>query len=366
MNLTIQNIQAASPGITLRDDQVRGLHLRVFPNSRAFYLYYRTQTGIERRPKLGSFPAISVTTARQQALRLLGQVAKGQDPANGKQRNRSAPIVRDLAEQYLTEYAEPRKKPKSILEDRRLLDSHILPEIGYRKVTDINFQDMDGLHTNLKETPYQANRVLALLNKMFDLAELWQIRESNPCRHVQRFKEHKRRRHMTADEAPRITAALEKHKAHYPQEVLFIYLLIMTGARKSEIAAAKWKNLEGNRLCGIANKTDDDRPIYLPEIIMSLIRKLPRNGEHLIQVKDPRQLWDKVREEAGCLDLRLHDLRRTFASTALSLGYSLDQIGELLRHKSKDTTSGYAYLAKPVENHVAEQTAAELEKVMRG
>lgn len=238
----------------------------------------------------------------------------------------------------------------------------IYPGFSRYKVADVRHEHLIELMRRMKGTPVQANRVLACLTTFFRYCELINCRPfgSNPCTHIKRYPERPRRRQMTAEEAVKIGALLEKYERSHPQSVLFIWLLLLTGARKSEIAKATLSQVRDGRLHDLDNKTGDPRPIYLPPVVLDLIKRAAGAGgpnDTLTGISTPKRLWERIRREAGCPDLRLHDLRRTYASAALSLGYSLDQVGALLRHRSAQTTMRYAYLKDDVEQTAAKETA---------
>lgn len=365
MELNARNIEKAKPGDTLRDRTTQGLHLRVFADRQSFYLYYRTKTRVERRPKLGDYPMMSLPLARERARELLLEVAAGRDPMYDRERATAAPMFADLCDKYLRDYATRKKSER---EDKRMVGVLKGTKLAKRKVSEIEHEDVAKLHSSMAETPTQANRYLALLSKMFNLAELWRMRppHTNPCRHVQRYREEKRRRKMTTGEAAAIAQALGEHAETAKEAVAFIYLLILSGARKGEIAAIQPEWLEGNVLRLPDSKTGE-RFIFLPPQAMVIIEKLPRvAGQTLLRIKDPTNTWKMVRTKAGCPDLRLHDLRRSFASVALSMGLTLSQIGELLGHASAQTTKGYAYLMTDPHLAAAEMVAGKLEEMMSG
>ena len=171
MSLNNRAIQAAPVGALLRDTVIPGLHLRVFPNKKSFYLYYRTKEGRERRPKLGDYGIISIDQARKQARELLARVAEGRDPSAELDRTKAAPTIADLAQRYLNQHADKKKKQRSRKEDERQIKKYLLPRIGTRKVHETQHEDIEKIHALMQDTPYQANRLLALTSKMFTLAE---------------------------------------------------------------------------------------------------------------------------------------------------------------------------------------------------
>lgn len=358
MKLDEQAIKAAQPGDVLRDPAIKGLHLRCFPASKAFYLYYRTKTGQERKPKLGEYGAITLTQARRVAREMLAEVAAGRDPSKERSDERAEPTMADLWAEYDKRHASKIKSGKTYARQWRL---HVEPRFGRMKVKDVTYSMIADMHDDMAATPTEANRVLAFVSGMFNFA----IRplewiDRNPVEGVKRNKENKRKRYMKGEEAARISEILHREAKDNPASVAFLYLLILTGARRGEIAKAKWSNLEGNRLVLGEHKTDrtgDDRYIYLPQPAMEVIERLPRNSGTITGILTPQKLWERLRVEAGCPDLRMHDLRHSFASAALSAGLSLAQIGELLGHKSTQTTKRYAHLVEEVAAAAATATA---------
>jgi integrase len=368
MTLTTAAIKAAQPGAILRDDRIRGLHVRISPQAKAFYLYFRTRSGLERRPKIGDYPVITLERAREIATEWLRVVAGGGDPVAGWKQDREAPTVEDLADKYRKKHAA---KKKSKAEDERILDNYVTPRLGKKRVQDVGRADIEALHEAYEETPYQANRVLALCSKMFALAEKWEMRphNSNPCHGIARFKEQKRRRYMRPGEAKLVFDALTKHRSAYPQSAAFLLLLMFTGARPSEIASARWSDYHGNRIELTAHKTDQDgapRVIFLPPQAVEVIEALPRTGGAIVGIQSPRRLWRLIVKETGLTDLRMYDLRHSFASAGLASDMTLGQIGELLGHRSTQTTHRYAHLME--ERGVAQATRAAdfLERMVAG
>lgn len=368
MPLTTQAIKAAAVGTTIRDDKVTGLHVRITKTKRTFYLYYRTRDRKERRPRIGDFPVMSIPAAREIAEGWLRRVAEGGDPVAEWKAAAELPTVDDLCDRYETDHGADKK---SWRDDESKIRRHIRPRLGRKRVAEITYDDIYKLHRSLKTTPYEANRTHALLSKMFNLAERWALRPkgSNPCNGVPRFRERRRKRHASVDEVGKIGAVLYRERERHPRPVAFIYLMILTGARRGEIAAAKWSDIRGDRIVLSEHKTDgsgEERVVRLPEEALEVLRRLPRTKGTITGIKSPRRLWESVREEAGCLDLRLHDLRHSFASVALSMpDGSLDRIGELLGHKSIQTTRGYSHLMEDPAAKLAADTAARVAELMR-
>lgn len=367
MTLSAATIKTATPGQTVYDDRIRGLHLRVRARAKSFFLYFRTKAGQERRPKIGDWPTISLERAREIATLWLRQVAEGGDPVAGWQADAEAPDVARLAEIYMERHGS-KKRTKD--EDQRMIDDYIVPKIGTKKVAALTRQDIEDMHRSLHATPYQANRVLALVSTMLTLAVAWEYRTHNPAQRITRFKEKKRRRYMRPDEAVKFCELLTKYGPVYPQQAAFLWLLLFTGARPSEIAAVKTSQRIGNRLELTVHKTDktgEMRIIYLPPQAVDVLDKLPQRAEGtLLGIQSPRHLWEKIVKEAGFVDLRIYDLRHSFASAGVAAGLSLAEIGPLMGHQSTQTTARYAHLYEDIGVDRATRAADVLSLRMRG
>lgn len=339
--------------------------LRAWPSGkRVFVVQYRAQ-GRTRKITLGRYGVLTPDEARQRARQVLAEVGGGSDPAERRDAARYAPTVRDLAKRYLSEHAEAKKKPKGVDSDRRLLERFILPSFGTLKAEAVTRADVGRLHHSLRETPYQANRALALLSKMFNLAERWGLRPdgSNPCRHVERFKEHKRERFLSTAELAclgKVLAEAERYEVEPPGAIAAIRLLLFTGCRLSEILTLRWQEVDFERAClRLADSKTGAKVVHLNAPALEVLAGLQREegnpyvivgekpGAHLNDLEAP---WRRIREGAGLPDVRLHDLRHSFASVGAGARLGLVIIGKLLGHTQAQTTARYSHLeADPVK-----------------
>jgi integrase len=234
-------------------------------------------------------------------------------------------------------------------EAERLYERHIRPALAEKPVQSVRPGDMEKLHASLKATPIEANRTLAVAAAMFKYAERWEYRElgTNPCQHVRRYKETSRRRFATPEELARLGAVLDREARNHTSGIAFLYLLLYSGARPSEIERATWGQLDGNVLRVPDGKTGH-RNVFLPAQAMAVVRELRPADCHpkrsIVGCKMPRRLWAAIRAEIGVEDLWARDLRRTFATVGLSHGASLGVVGELLGHRDPKTTKIYAKL----------------------
>jgi integrase len=349
--LSEANIRTAKPGDTLRDDSVPGLHLRAFAGRKSFYLWFRTKAGVERKPKLGDHGVITLTQARDTAKTMLAQVALGGDPVAVIENKRNEPVLEDLWDEYWKRHGS---KKKSGGEDLRRWTNLVKPRFAHHKLSSITYSTMSDFHDSMTKNngPVEANRTMALLSRMYSFAfrPLQWFEGPSPCAGVRRNKELKRKRKASREEVARIILRLRAElDGHHVASAAFILLLVMTGARSGEIAATKWSNINGNRILLDEHKTDDGgytRIIYLSPPAMELIQNfLPVTNGTITGILSPKKFWARICKEENLPDLRLHDLRRTFASIALSTGQvTLEQVMQLLGHTNAQTTKVYAYL----------------------
>lgn len=358
-------IKDARPGDVLKDSKVRGLQLRCFDQSKGFYLYFRTKAGQQRKPKLGDYGALTLAQARKVAQEMMAEVAAGRDPSEARAAARQEHTLTELWDEYWKRHGA---KKKSAHGDKGMWDRDLAGRFGNRKLSSIDYSDVSDMMADMADRPVSANRVLALLSKMFNFGyrPLKWAPSENPCRGVARYKEKKRRRKASRDEI-QLLVTLLRRELNGPQQgaAAFLWLLMMTGARKGEIAAAKWSEIAGDRLLLDEHKTDDGgyaRIIYLPKAARDVLDLLPRTSGTITGIQSPQKLWNRLRKEAQCPDLTMHDLRRTFASVALSTGrLTLEQVMQMLGHTSAQTTKVYAWLMEDTATDAFALTAQAIE-----
>lgn len=364
--------QAGENDLFLWDNELRGFGVRIKPSGiKSYLIQYRGVQG-ERRITIGRHGVLTLDEARKIARQELANVAKGDDPAKTRKDRREAPTMRELADDFMEHHAIPNKRPASVRDDRSMLERIVLPKFGSRKLAEIERKDVEALMRGLAATPYQANRVRALLSKMFAKAIEWGLRADNPVQGVEKFPEEPRDRWLRDDELQRLFHALDRYPGNPAADV--VRLLLLTGARRSEVLRLSWDQLDFER--GVwrkpAHTTKQKRTQHLPlsgEAI-NLLRRLQQeansgqgfvfpgkvNGRPLTDIK---KFWQRVLVEAEIRQARLHDLRHTHASHLVSSGLSLPVVGRMLGHTQAQTTQRYAHLADDPMRSAADSIASK-------
>jgi integrase len=397
--VTKRAVDALEPGLAntfLWDRELPRFGVKCTPaGAKSYVVQYRVGRRLRRYTIGGHGQPWTPDAARKEAFRLLTLVASGVDPAAAKLAGRTAATVRELAERVLKEHLVKRR-PATRREYDRLLRLHVLPALGSLRVADVGRADVAKLHHQLRKTPMQANRVVAVLSKAFNLAERWGLRPdgTNPCRHIEKNRERRRSRFLSTEELGRLGRVLDRaargpltlparRKRARPVTVTFspyalaaIALLIFTGARVSEILGLRWTDVDIERgLLHLATSKTDAPAIYLNAGSRAVLERLPRveknfyvivggrPGAHLVNLKDP---WRVLRRAAQLEGVRLHDLRHSFASVGAGAGLGLPLIGALLGHTQASTTKRYAHLAADPVRAAAELVGRQLTAALSG
>ena len=361
------------------DDDLKGFGVRVHPTGRKVYIVKTRYRGKPVKVTIGPHGAVTPADARTRAAEIVSDARAGKDPTARGRADTGAPTMRELGKRFLEEYVSSHCKPSTAAEYGRSVALFIDPQIGKFRVADIQRSDIAALHHGMRDTPYQANRTLGVLSKMFNLAELWGLRPdgSNPCRHVKRFREEKRERFLSDAEYRQLGEALkevERDGSETPAAVAAIRLLMLTGCRLSEIQKLCWEHvhLDAGELRLPDTKTGA-KTVHLGEPAMAVLNGIDRkdgnpwviagrkSGSHLTDLQHP---WRRIRARAGLDDVRIHDLRHSFASGGLLVGEGLPMIGKLLGHTQVQTTARYAHLANDPVKSAANRIASRIAEVV--
>ena len=361
------------------DNDIPGFGLRVLRSGKRSYMIQYRVGRKTRRMSLGLHGILTPEKARTQAINALAAVKNGEDPAGARDAARNAPTMEDLGRRVILDHATHHCKPRTVVGYRYYLKAYINPRIGTLKVRDILRSDIAKFHHDLRDTPVQANRCMQLLSKMFNLAELWGLRPdgTNPCRHIQKYPEKKRERYLSKEELARLGEVLrqcEQEGIESQSAINALRLLIFTGCRLSEIMTLKWDHVDfEDGALHLPDSKTGAKTVHIgaPAIeVLSKIERLDDNpwvitgknpGAYLTDLQPP---WQRIRKRAGIEDVRIHDLRHTFASTAVAAGQGLPMIGKLLGHTQVQTTARYAHLAADPVKAAAERVSSNIAALM--
>ncbi len=428
--ITINTVKDLEPDQTIWDSEVKGFGCRHRQSAKVFVLKYRYGKGRAARQyfytigRLGS--PWTPEMARDEAKKVLGRIANGENPAAERQNQKKASSVTEAFDLFMAD-GKGKRGPRTLAEYRRLYDKLAKNEIGRHRVQDVIRADITKLHSSLSNTAPQANRLLQMLSAFFTWCEKQQYRPegSNPCRHIGKYKEKSRERFLSEKELFALSESLALYDREYshvkemshkrdksgdtaknivtPYVTAAIRLLIFTGARRNEILTLKWSDVDfKNKQIRLQESKTGRKSIYLSAPALQILSDIPRidgnpyviagakEKTHLVNIKDP---WQRIRQAAtialwqdderlailiaeerkklpdgyrighlfkvvhtqaqkqkidlpvGLMDVRLHDQRHNFASTAVAIGHHLKVVGSLLGHAKIATTERYAHLA---------------------
>lgn len=378
---TVEALPAGGREAVYWDSALPGFGVRVYPSGSKVYLVQTRAGGKSRRLTVGRHGLITADQARRKAARIIADIKAGNEPVlhNGASTADAGPTVAEVSERFMTEHVAVRCKPATQRQCRDIIDRYLLPRLGNVRLGQIGRERVAALHFSLHETPTMANKVVDLLSRLFNMAELWGIAPEggNPCRFVRKYKEPPRERFLSDDEfrrLGRVLADVEAEGKVQPSAVAAFRLLMLTGCRKSEILTLRWENvdLEAGEL-RLRDAKTGARAVAISPSARRVLEGLPRvHGNPWViagtkpgrRVTNINNAWLLIRARAGLNDVRIHDLRHSFASRALALGESLPMIGKLLGHRKVQTTARYAHLAldsvKGSAARVAESLRADL------
>lgn len=398
---SVEASRASGKPAFLYDADLKGFGLKVMPSGvKTFIVEYRPGAGGRDMPKrrvtLGRFGALTTDEAREIAKGMLGSVHSGGDPAAAKAKARAELTVAQVCDLYLDEGCDT-KKASTIATDRGRIERHIKPLLGRKRIGEVTRADIERFMRDVAGGKTAADvktgtrgraiveggkgtatRTVGLLGGIMSFAVARRFRGDNPVRGVKRYPDKKGETFLSAAELGRIGAALADAEAAgvNPSALAIIRLLAFTGARKSEIAALRWREVDLDRgylRLGDSKTGAKAVPIGAPAIEILSASPVVEGSDFVFPASSgeghfqgTEKVWRAVRTAAGFPTLRLHDLRHSFASVGLARGDALPVIGAILGHADVKTTSRYAHLADDPVKAAADQISRTVHAALSG
>ena len=350
----------------IRDGKLRGFGIRVLPSGAKRYFIHSQHRGRRVWKIVGEAGSIGADEARARAKSLLATIREG----SAKEAAASPDIAFEtIADEVFRRYAR-NWKLSTLKVNRNYYRNHILPRFKGRPIAGIDSRDVRQWFASLHAKPAAADRSAPILSVIMRQAEIYGYRPegSNPCKGIKRYRREGRERFLSAAEIRSLAAVLDRFEADRPQQVAIIRLLLLTGCRASEVRTLKWRYRRAGKLFLPDSKTGP-RTIWLSSAARAVLDRVPRAASWTFP--SPRtngplshngldETWRRIREEADLRDVRLHDLRHSYASRALAAGESLSMIGKLLGHADIQSTARYAHLARETERVSAARVGASI------
>lgn len=388
IKLTKTGADAAMAGkepYELRDTIIPGFLLKVTPTGRKIFMVaYVAANGQRRKPAIGRFGEITVEQARSIAQDWLADVRKGNDPSAERSAARQAPTVKELFDRFMEDYSESRNKPSTVKSNRGYGKLYIVPHLGQMKAPDVTRADIANLMKKMSKTPTNANRVLAAVRKMFNMAEVWGMRTdgSNPCRHIPKFPERGKTRLITDAELKRLYAYLDKAETEgleHPFILLAVRLQFEFAARMSEILQLEWAwvDLDNRRIEWPDSKTGGMSKPMSAEAVR-LFETAPRFevspfvcpsifDPNLPMSKHTYYLgWKRVLERAGVPHIGTHGIRHRSATDIANSGVPVKVGMALTAHKTVTMFMRYVHTEDDPIRAAAETVAQRRQNLIGG
>lgn len=362
------------------DRELLGFGVRVYPSGRKMYVVQCRGPLGSKRVALGLHGEIAADQARKRAAMVISRIKAGEDPSDDERaKTECRSTVADLATRFLAEHAEVHCKPRTVENYRWALEKLVIPELGNLGFEAVQRRHAQALHYKMRDKPSAANRAVVVAHTMFAWAKRWGLHRggSNPFEDVPKYKSLPRQRYLSREEFERLGRVLDACEADgsiWPYAIAAIRLLALTGCRHREITSLRWKDVDFKAgEIRLRDSKTGARLVPLTPTVAQLLRRVPRvcgnpwvivgraPGTHLSCVTEQ---WLRLRGRAGLEDVRIHDLRHSWASRALALGESLTMIGNMLGHRSVETTARYAHLMreeiKASASHVGDSLGADI------
>ncbi|MFG1289253.1 tyrosine-type recombinase/integrase [Xanthobacter versatilis] len=379
IKLTKTAVDAATPkerDYELRDTTIPGFLVKVTPTGRKIFMVaYVAHNGQRRKPAIGRYGEITVEQARSIAQDWLAEVRRGVDPSAERAGARRAPTVKELFDQFMTDYSESRNKPSTVESNRGYGKRHIIPILGHLKVPDVTRADIAHLMKKMGHSPTNANRVLAAVRKMFNMAEVWGMRTdgSNPCRHVPKYPERGKTRLITDGEMRKLFEYLDRAEVEgleHPFILLAIRLQFEFAVRMSEILELEWAwiDFDNRRVVWPDSKTGHmSKPMSAEALrLFETAPMLEESPFVCPSVFDPNlpmskhtyyQGWSRILQRAGLPHIGTHGIRHRSATDIANSGVPVKVGMALTAHKTVTMFMRYVHTEDDPVRAAAETVA---------
>ncbi|MBF0308911.1 MAG: site-specific integrase [Magnetococcales bacterium] len=381
----------------LFDSEVTGFGVKITPTGRKVFICQYRATNQKKRVTIGVYGSPwTVDLARQEAVRLLGIVAEGGDPAADKAQAKNSPTMAELCDTFLQEGVAD-QKASTVAIERGYVARHVKPLLGSKRADQVTKADIQRLMVAIAEGKtavdektgprgraivtggkVTANRVVALLGGVFTFAIERGLRANNPAHGLKKYPEQKRERFLSGEELARLGEALREAEQEgvNPTAIAALRLLLLTGMRRGEVLTLQWSHVDFERSClRLPDSKTGAKAVHLGAAALELLAGLPRiHGEPFVfpgsipgqpLVGLPR-VWLKIRDRAGLSDVRIHDTRHGFASVGVTSGMGLPIIGALLGHTQASTTQRYAHLSADPLKLAADRISGTIAAALNG
>ncbi|MEQ1714741.1 MAG: tyrosine-type recombinase/integrase [Hyphomicrobium sp.] len=373
--ITMTVVNNLAPGAEVRDGELKGFGVRRQSDGVSYFLQLRIK-GRMKRLTIGRHGSPwTPELARKEAAQLKISVRAGEDPVAERKAARVKRMrLEDAAPLFLEQYGV-QLKPRTLAIYTAIVRLYLKPRFGKQELGEISVADVTRAHAGWGHKPRAANHAIAVLSKMLNWSteQGYRPEAPNPCEKIRHYKEVKRKRYLSGDEIQRLGVVLaeaEQTGSINPYVIALVRLLVLTGARLDELLTLAWSQVDFDKSClALADSKTGPKDIRLNSAAISVLRKIQRlehnpwvfpghiHGSHLVDVTKP---WRKIKDAAKLTNLRLHDLRHSFAATAVSAGGSLPIIGALLGHTQAQTTARYAHVANVPAQMLAEATGQKI------
>ena len=370
---TVDALAADGGDAVFWDRDLKGFGLRVYASGRKVFVVQTRGPNGPKRATLGRFGKLSPEQARKRAAEVIDRIKRGLNPFPAPAEPELTVV--GLAERYMQGHVAVNCRAATQASYRYTIEAHILPELGELPTSEVDRSRVAKFHYRLRKTPQAANAAVKILSRMFSMAEAWELAPPgrNPCRAVRRYREVRRERFLTPEEYRDLGRVLTESEAVgsvRPSAISALRLLMLTGCRKNEIVQLRWDDVDrATREIRLRDTKTGPRSIPLSSAVEAVLEGIPRDGDspwviagrkagtHLVNVD---AVWKRLRAKAGFEDVRIHDLRHSWASRALALGESLSMIGKLMGHGQVATTARYAHLARDTEKASAAKVGGSI------